>query len=893
MTQQYIDFGSFPNDPSAESIREAFQKIQDNFTDLYTNSLKQGVLEVVPGFGLRNEDERISGNLVVYANVANVTIKTTPNSLVVKPELSTSFSNVAVVSDTTPFVIGLANTISTVNGNFSGNIQIANLNVTGVVKSALVPEGNSILDLGSPTNRWRDLWLSGNTIRIGGQSISSSDEGFQISSGLVTGNLSVGTVEADQITGVEIAGPLTTPDQGNITRVGILQGLQVDGNLSSGNISLVGNLDSYAVNASTMNVSGVFTAGTITGNIVLPPGATLDAPGGPSNNMAVMFNDGGKAAAVPGLAYNKTTSLLTIQGNVEGGNVITSGAMSVTKTATVGNLSTGGNVFANTGTVSANSVISLGILSATSTVTGGNLSTSGYLEVAGDASIGNITTTNVNGVKVAVSGNVEGANLVASGILKVDGAANVGSLTTSGLVSAATIATTGNANITGNINTTNGSFITTNGQLAGASLYSSGLADITGDFLGRSNVTAEGILTVVGNSSLGNVTAAGIMNMAAGAKMANTLSIGANLSITATSGDGMIATIAFPTQTFPPFAVGQTIVVQGVTPTGYNTSASGVTVLTCSNTEVTFNSSAIGSMSVAGTVISAGTGLNVVGNVNGGNLNITGILRAGDSNMANINAAGLLSVTGTATAGNLSTAGTLNVTSNANLGNIGTTGLISATGNITGGNLKTGGATIYSNGYISGGNASLGTVVGTLFQGNGANLESINGANVSKVASATDADTAITAGTVSASSQPTITSLGTLTSLTLSGGISGATSISGGNLSASGFFIHSVDAGISATGTSIGSAFVLTKEFNVVTSATASSADSVRLPATVAGLNIVIINASTSPIKVFPPTGSLIDKNLAGASVTIGVDGKLVLYSTSTTQWYSLTSIYA
>ena len=35
MAQQYIDFGTFPNDPAADPIRAAFQKIQNNFTDLY------------------------------------------------------------------------------------------------------------------------------------------------------------------------------------------------------------------------------------------------------------------------------------------------------------------------------------------------------------------------------------------------------------------------------------------------------------------------------------------------------------------------------------------------------------------------------------------------------------------------------------------------------------------------------------------------------------------------------------------------------------------------------------------------------------------------------------------------------------------------------------------
>ena len=36
MAQQNIDFGTFPDDPDADAIRTAFQKVQNNFSELYT-----------------------------------------------------------------------------------------------------------------------------------------------------------------------------------------------------------------------------------------------------------------------------------------------------------------------------------------------------------------------------------------------------------------------------------------------------------------------------------------------------------------------------------------------------------------------------------------------------------------------------------------------------------------------------------------------------------------------------------------------------------------------------------------------------------------------------------------------------------------------------------------
>ncbi len=35
MAQRNIDFGTFPDDPDADAIRTAFQKTQENFTELF------------------------------------------------------------------------------------------------------------------------------------------------------------------------------------------------------------------------------------------------------------------------------------------------------------------------------------------------------------------------------------------------------------------------------------------------------------------------------------------------------------------------------------------------------------------------------------------------------------------------------------------------------------------------------------------------------------------------------------------------------------------------------------------------------------------------------------------------------------------------------------------
>ena len=72
-----------------------------------------------------------------------------------------------------------------------------------------------------------------------------------------------------------------------------------------------------------------------------------------------------------------------------------------------------------------------------------------------------------------------------------------------------------------------------------------------------------------------------------------------NLATTATAGSAGTATITFAAQTVAPFIVGQTIVVAGVTPTGYNGTQ---TVTACTTTTVQYANATTGAQTVAGTV---------------------------------------------------------------------------------------------------------------------------------------------------------------------------------------------------------------------------------------------------------------------------------------------------
>lgn len=81
MSQQNIDFGSFPNDPSADAIRIAFQKVQNNFDEIYSSTMSTKVESInrTPGAGITVSAP--VGNIIISANIACVRVATSSLSI--------------------------------------------------------------------------------------------------------------------------------------------------------------------------------------------------------------------------------------------------------------------------------------------------------------------------------------------------------------------------------------------------------------------------------------------------------------------------------------------------------------------------------------------------------------------------------------------------------------------------------------------------------------------------------------------------------------------------------------------------------------------------------------------------------------------------------------------
>ena len=105
-----------------------------------------------------------------------------PPSTVIKLKRTTTVSAVPTTSDLEDGEIAVNITDKKVFiRNGESIVTVANFNDSavdlGAITSSIIPLNNNAIDLGTSSKRWRDLYLSGNTLNIGGATISSDGTG--------------------------------------------------------------------------------------------------------------------------------------------------------------------------------------------------------------------------------------------------------------------------------------------------------------------------------------------------------------------------------------------------------------------------------------------------------------------------------------------------------------------------------------------------------------------------------------------------------------------------------------------------------------------------------------------------------------------------------------------
>ena len=356
MSQQNIDFGTFPDDPSADAIRTAFQKVQNNFSQLFSTYNTGAVTSVnqTPGAGISVNFP--TGNVVISANIACLQISTT--SLRVgrgsdNTQTSTTITNsgqvlnidvdparvysnyFADVGNGSALFYGQLIAAASNQPNISNIGTLSNLISTGIVNFT----GASNISLGAIGN----VKIAGGGV---GQYLTTDGAGNLSFSGVTVSTISNGT---SNLSIPSAAGNVNISVGGGANIFVVTSaGAKITGTISASGNANVGNIGTTGVFATTLSATGNSTAGILVSTI-----ATGTAP-----------------LVVTSTTQVANLSVATAGSATTAGTVTTNAQPNITSTGTLTTLSVSGN--ANIGN------IGTGIVTASGNVTGANIIASSY-----------------------------------------------------------------------------------------------------------------------------------------------------------------------------------------------------------------------------------------------------------------------------------------------------------------------------------------------------------------------------------------------------------------------------------------------------------------------------------------------------------------------------------
>jgi hypothetical protein len=680
-----------------------------------------------------NENGNIAGNPKITFNPTGVATLTVSGNIVsnnanLGNRVTANYISGSLLTNSQPNI----NQVGTLQSlSIDGNISISNSTITidnnTLIKGNLIPDGTLEHDLGSPNHRWKDLYLSGNTIKLGRTSITTT----------AGGSLSTGTTDLQSSTVISTAtgvAPFLVASNIMVANLNVelLQGYTPNSANLPNTIPLRDQLNNFEANVITANLAGwASTAGKVT-----------DASQPNITSLGLLTSlDVRNTLTANNVRITGPLSATTISGNglalytINGANVVNEvpyanwarNADDALRTVTAQSAT---NVINVTGSSQPN-IRSLGTLTkldVTGTITGGNLAIN-YDVVAANF-YGNVIGGSVSGVIQSPGANTQ-MIFNNGGVLGASGGARFNYLTNA-------------LTITGKFNSVDANL----GNLVEANYFKgsgNNLSNIRG-----SNVQGEVAFAGVANS----VSGANISGQVTNAVVAGTVYTAAQPNITSVGTLTDLNINSGLLSTSNPVDIVQTWSCSSVA----FTAIKGLITDTASNTNSLLLDLQIDGQSMFK--------VNKAGNVNlnsltGTNAEIT-VTKSSQPYITTLGTLDALTVRGNITSGN------------ANLGNA-----VNANYFVGNGSLLTGLPASYTNtnvatflptftGNIQAGNANLGnTVTANYFVGSGNSLSNIQGANVvGAVPSATTATTATSAGTVTNPSQSAITSVGTLTSLT-------------------------------------------------------------------------------------------------------------------------------
>lgn len=272
------------------------------------------------------------------------------------------------------------NDVPTGNAGFTFDQVSGNLAVPGniEVKGNILPYSDITYSLGSNSNRWNNLYLSGNTIVLGSSVITSSANGIVLQNANGGEFVVSGTDVVDTSMIANGNSSISVIENSNIA-------FTINGN---SNVVVMGELE-------TTLASNIAVAGIKTDNYYYSNGNPLDLGGNPGgSNTQIQFNTNGEFDGSANLTFDSATNIFTVNGNIaasniNGGNIITANYL----VSSTGCVSINGGVIAVIGSNAGifSSVISNINLGLSANVTMGAANT--LVTVRGNLQANNVSTT--------------------------------------------------------------------------------------------------------------------------------------------------------------------------------------------------------------------------------------------------------------------------------------------------------------------------------------------------------------------------------------------------------------------------------------------------------------------------------------------------------------------
>jgi len=402
MAKQTINVGTNQDDGTGDSLRAAFVKVNDNFTEVY-NELGGVALSNIKMSGSTISTDTANSGIIIDPNgtgtitltgATTVTGGLTSDSLAVTAN-ATVGGDFTVTGAATFGSITIGSTIAsdlnvsgavTVGGLFTANGSVDlgdttadTVTVTGRFDSSLVPSVTETNDIGSLTLRWRDIFaqdIDGTTLTTSGDATVGGNLAV---TGNVTigGNITIGDADTDDITiNAELKNDLI-PNSDSLYNIGssdkryltvfgdrfIGTSLEVGGLVISGNTVTSLNTNSNIVldpqGTARVQVNGPMTVAgqvTVTGTLQVSSSQTVDMGSNRIQSVATPTSatDAATKGYVDGLASNYATAAqgtLADSATQPGDNISTltnnSGYITASSTDTLTNKSGNVSMFTN------------------------------------------------------------------------------------------------------------------------------------------------------------------------------------------------------------------------------------------------------------------------------------------------------------------------------------------------------------------------------------------------------------------------------------------------------------------------------------------------------------------------------------------------------------------